>query len=273
MDTAPASMALPTAAIPYAESGEPASSGLPPALGINYTSGHVGTAAVGVPPVVPPVTAQGLTLGPAAAVVAAAGRDDNIVRALAFAEEPGSAAIVVQANSSSNSVGNAVVGDDANGGTSSSGPGEAVVCEIDPDSDETLSSSGETSVPATAANGDAAPSISKGSVNSATHTHRTNASWHGQHLAVHTNSSTSLIGTGTAKGLDPPVNGGTAAGTGGDESDVGSEDEDNEYFTWFSSQRRVRGGQRKHGRGNLRGGRVYDSIRINDNAKVSCGKP
>lgn len=258
-------MALPAAAIPYAESGESASSGLPPALGINYPSGHVTTAAVGEPPVPPPVTAQGMALGPAAAAVAAAGRDDNIVRALAFAEKPTSAAILAQAaNGSSNSVGNPVVGDDANGGTNASAPGEAASFEIDRDSDETLSSSGEASVPATA---------TSGSVNSATPARLTNAIWDGRHLAVNTASSTSLIGAGTAKGLDPRVNGGTVAGTAGDGSDDGSEDEDNEYFTWFSSQRRVSGGQRKHGRGNLRGDKVYDSIRINDNAKVSDGKP
>lgn len=293
MDTAPASTALPAGAIPYVENGEPTPSSPPPTPGHHCESG-LATATVEVPPVSPPVTDQGLALGPAA--VEAAGRDEKNVRALGSGKESAAAAILVQAaNVSSNGAGNAIVHGDANGTASSGGsghgggdinasaPGEAVLCEIDPDSDEVISSSGEASGPAAAVVGDT-PSSNDASGTSSAPMDRTAMNRHDRNLGVNTSSSSSarvglaetgngVTSAGIAKGLDARVNGGSADGSAGDESDVGSEDEDNDYFTWFSSQRRIIGGQRKHGRGKLRGDRVYDSVRINDNAEVSDTQP
>lgn len=294
MDAVPASIALPAATISYVENEEPA-----PTLRSHYASGHMATAAVEVPPVPFPVTAQGLGLGPAAAPVAAAGRDENIVRALSFAKKPAAAAIPAQAaRVRSNGVGNATVNGDSSGTTSRGGnghgrestnafsSGEAVTCEKGPGLDETLSRSDEASGLAVTAGGNAtADSINTGSVNSPAPTRRTEASWHDRHGTLNTTSSNSSSRSGlaesgngvtsasTATGFDARVDGATAAGNAGDESDVGSEDDDNDYFTWFSSQRRVSSGQRKHGRGKPRGDRVYDSVRINDHAEVRDEKP
>lgn len=105
------------------------------------------------------------------------------------------------------------------------------------------------------------------------------------HLAVNGNGNGGVAGgesTAEDKG-DGRVNkgggrgGGAGAGSSGldDNSDadvdVGSADEDSEDYTWFSSERRTSAGERKHGRGRPRGERVYDRVRINDNAEVRAG--
>ncbi|CAM9769302.1 unnamed protein product [Ectocarpus sp. 4 AP-2014] len=215
---------------------------------------------------------------PAAAVGSAAGRDDDIVRALAFAKESTAAVLEQTANASSNIEGGSSGTDGGQGGESTDG--SVFAKAEDPESCVQPSRAAEDSSSGTAVGhrtGGAASATSRSPGVSAS-SGSTQASWHDRRLAVSTTSSANggRVGiaengsaTASARGSDARVNRGTAAGSvgAGDESDAGSVDEDNDDYTWFSSEKRVSGGERKHGRGRLGGGRVYDRVRITDHAE------
>lgn len=241
-----------------------------PALPAPEIGGHHAAVAMAATPVP----------SPTAAVGPAAGRDDDIVRALAFAEEPTAAVLAQTTNSSSNIAGGSSSTNGGQGGESTDvsvfAKGEDQESCVQPSRAAEDSSSGA----AVGRNSGEAASGTSRSPGVSASSRSTKASWHDGRLAASTPSSANgerigIAGNGSAtasaRGSDARVNRGTAAGpvVAGDESDAGSVDEDNDDYTWFSSEKRVSGGERKHGRGRLGGGRVYDKVRITDHAEVS----
>lgn len=217
---------------------------------------------------------------PAAAVAPAAGRDDDIVRALAFVEEPTAAVLALTANASSNIKGGSSSTDGGQGGESTDVSVFAKAKDPEPCVQPSRAAEDSSSGTAVGHDSGGAASATSRSPGVSASSGSTKASWHDRRLAASTTSSANgeRVGiaengsaTASARGSDARVNRGTAAGSvgGGDESDAGSVDEDNDDYTWFSSEKRVSGGERKHGRGRLGGGRVYDRVRITDHAEVS----
>ncbi|CAM9090700.1 unnamed protein product, partial [Hapterophycus canaliculatus] len=216
-----------------------------------------------------------------AAASAPAGRDENIVRALAFAEDGSNGVRKGTANDAAAAAGSGGGGRAEGGDNDVSALEEIVVHGACPEADVAMSRHGEPVVPPAAAAGgraveDATPrgidgsicgmvpeGLTKGSCSARSLTASSSAGRRG--LA---NSEDDVASAMAAGNLGRRADGGSAAGSAGeDEDDVGSGDEDNDDYTWFSSERRVSGGERKHGRGRLGGDKVYDRIRINDNAE------
>lgn len=240
------------AAAAAAANGEPAATNLPPpTIAHHHASGNMAAAAVAA--VSSPMIDvgqdrdQGLVLG-GVAVAEPPVRDDNIVRALAFAEEHHSAARASAHAQQGCSRGGG--GGNGNGGTAN-GSGSNVssamdVCGANPPGS------------------DARPPPPLPPPPSSTPAEAFAAS-----LGL-AESSNGVVTSGGAGGGQAN---GEAPGAGGsapdNSSDVGSADEDSEDYTWFSSERRSSGGERKHGRGRARNERVYDRVRINDHADVS----
>lgn len=287
VDNAPPvdTVAMAAAAFAFTAKRELASSSLPASqqIGNLHASGHVppqasaSAAAVAPPPEPAPAGAQSAQLGPAAAN-APAGRDENVVRALALAEDARNGVRKGTANDTATATGSAGGGRAEGEDSNVSALEEIVVRGAGLEADVPLARYGEPAVPSAAAAGgrvagDAAPRSIGGSLRGVESQISAQPSGNVRSLAASAGASGGSLtksedGVASASG-SVGSSAGSAAGSAGEEDDVGSGDEDNDDYTWFSSERRVTGGERKHGRGRLGGDKVYDRIQINDNAEVS----
>ncbi|CAM9955213.1 unnamed protein product [Scytosiphon promiscuus] len=217
----------------------------------------------------PTSASQGLQLGSAPAN-APAGRDENIVRALAFAEDGRKGVRKSTGDGTATVTCSGGGGRADEGGTNVSAMEEIVVSATGAEADVPTGLYDDAAIPPVAAAGsrgaeDAAPSSIAVPVRGLGPEGVTEV--RGNATGVLTKSENGLASASADRSLGAPANGGAAAGSAGEDDDVGSGDEDNDDYTWFSSERRASGGDRKHGRGKLGVDKVYDRIRINDNAE------